>query len=710
MLPGMFVPSTYTYDDYPFMDLTDENVIDAHDEVIKNSYTPVLKYTSSIIRSNGYNGTQYPLRLIYIPIERSALHVSDMMNVSGTHLPAVLQIAKNNNGATFVIHFHGNACDAAQVGVPARIEARSFNAHYLVVEYPGYGLADGSSSETLMNSIAFSTYIYVIGVLKVPPERIVIYGRSVGSGVAVHLATRLEALNLPVAAMILHSPYTSIKDVAADILGHATLAFANRWSNWEALCGVDESKVEEEKVPAPAPAITDISNKDLTITLPTSPSTVSDESSTWMDVPTPAKCNTATSTVQSLRILSEMEVKAVSSAFTALKKGKVIKSPILFLHADKDQIIDHHHSSTLNLIRKRKNLPSELFTQRSTAYFTKDHNMFDYDKDVIKPVQKFLLSKGLLEVNNNNNNNSGTRRKKTAIMSDDDDVDDTRPDRPISGSPIILDLAVVTAATKPTKQYIGRIESLRLQRKQAILAELVAEEKQKQKNAIEAKKAPVAPPDLTSPRNSTASDSRSISTESNKVIKKTDADNGPRSVLGLICSGWTSMKCCRCCVCCIPCFLTECTVNCCGDTCKALYYCITDGEPDYEYTTKSHRRMSGGLSDVQESRLSIEKIMTHQPPPIQTPSSNTKDTSSGADAPVSQLMEDREVTSNSNTSTNTSEIDGVVNFFTRSFHTTEKQETVTNEQKIQDTNNPMLSEVTTDNDDTDNSVPIYVPG
>jgi len=42
---------------------------------------------------------------------------------------------------------------------------------------------------------------------------------------------------------------------------------------------------------------------------------------------------------------------------------RCVTAPVLFIHADLDMIIDHHHSATLHARRRREGLASEFFTQ-----------------------------------------------------------------------------------------------------------------------------------------------------------------------------------------------------------------------------------------------------------------------------------------------------------------------------------------------------------
>ena len=43
----------------------------------------------------------------------------------------------------FCIFFHGNACDLGDIRKCAEYEAKAYNAHFLVVEYPRFGLSHG---------------------------------------------------------------------------------------------------------------------------------------------------------------------------------------------------------------------------------------------------------------------------------------------------------------------------------------------------------------------------------------------------------------------------------------------------------------------------------------------------------------------------------------------------------------------------------------
>lgn len=80
----------------------------------------------------------------------------------------------------------------------------------VALNYRGYGGSSGSPSEAGL--IADAMAVYDFAAARYPPQRIVPWGESLGSGVAVALAAQR-----PVARLILESPYTSIADLAAAI-------------------------------------------------------------------------------------------------------------------------------------------------------------------------------------------------------------------------------------------------------------------------------------------------------------------------------------------------------------------------------------------------------------------------------------------------------------------------------------------------------------
>src|SRR5947209_2751460 len=78
----------------------------------------------------------------------------------------------------------------------------------LVFDYPGYGMSEGEPSEQGCYTAADSAYDWLLGK-GYKPEQIVIYGESLGGGVAIDLASRR-----PHAALVLVNTFTSLPAVA----------------------------------------------------------------------------------------------------------------------------------------------------------------------------------------------------------------------------------------------------------------------------------------------------------------------------------------------------------------------------------------------------------------------------------------------------------------------------------------------------------------
>ena len=98
---------------------------------------------------------------------------------------------------------HGNAED---IGDDRFCLQDLQNAGFAVLayDYEGYGTSQGAPSEQAAYDDEAAAYDYLTRNLKVPAEKIIIFGRSVGSGPAVQIAA-----TRPAAALILQSPFLS---------------------------------------------------------------------------------------------------------------------------------------------------------------------------------------------------------------------------------------------------------------------------------------------------------------------------------------------------------------------------------------------------------------------------------------------------------------------------------------------------------------------
>ena len=82
----------------------------------------------------------------------------------------------------------------------------------LIFDYRGYGKSSGKPSEKGIYRDGIAAYDYLIDHKKIPPQRMVIFGRSLGGAVAIEVALQRE-----VGCVIIESAFTSSKDMAKTI-------------------------------------------------------------------------------------------------------------------------------------------------------------------------------------------------------------------------------------------------------------------------------------------------------------------------------------------------------------------------------------------------------------------------------------------------------------------------------------------------------------
>ena len=128
----------------------------------------------------------------------------------GSQIPVKTYI-KNKNYLYMLIS-HGNAEDIYSVNEwVTKILINFVNVNIIMYEYTGYGLNQGKfpCSEQFCYNDADTVYNYMTQDLNIPPDRIVIFGRSLGSGPSCYLAEKYK-----VAGLILNSGFMSVFRVA----------------------------------------------------------------------------------------------------------------------------------------------------------------------------------------------------------------------------------------------------------------------------------------------------------------------------------------------------------------------------------------------------------------------------------------------------------------------------------------------------------------
>lgn len=119
-----------------------------------------------------------------------------------------------SEGRPCALYFSGNAGNR-RYRVPEFEVFTAAGCDVLVFDYRGYGENDGTPSETRLAADAHTAWRFATAELRIAPKRMLLFGESLGGGVAVPLAAELSAAGSPPGGLILRSTFSSMVDVAA---------------------------------------------------------------------------------------------------------------------------------------------------------------------------------------------------------------------------------------------------------------------------------------------------------------------------------------------------------------------------------------------------------------------------------------------------------------------------------------------------------------
>lgn len=106
-----------------------------------------------------------------------------------------------------VLYFHGNKNNIERYAPKAVYFTRN-NYEVWMIDYPGYGKSTGELTESILYEDALIMYNMAKAV--VPGDSIILYGKSLGTGIAAELASVRDSKRL-----ILEAPYYSIDALAS---------------------------------------------------------------------------------------------------------------------------------------------------------------------------------------------------------------------------------------------------------------------------------------------------------------------------------------------------------------------------------------------------------------------------------------------------------------------------------------------------------------
>lgn len=129
-----------------------------------------------------------------------------LTTTKGEEHPALYIRPPGGSAQLTVLFSHGNAEDITQMYPKFELLAREYNISFFLYEYSGYSLSSGGrASEKAFYRNIRAAFKHLTEVYNVPRAQIVLWGRSIGSGPTVHLASLEQGL----AGMLLESGLAS---------------------------------------------------------------------------------------------------------------------------------------------------------------------------------------------------------------------------------------------------------------------------------------------------------------------------------------------------------------------------------------------------------------------------------------------------------------------------------------------------------------------
>lgn len=137
-----------------------------------------------------FYGTMFAERMIFVPPVTGYRDTSSTLKLKSRDGVGISAVYLPHPEATYPILFsHGNAEDLGTLA-PELESMRALGFSVFAYDYHGYGTSGGQATEKNAYEDIDAAYDYMTQQLKIPPDRIIAHGRSLGGAVAIDLASR----------------------------------------------------------------------------------------------------------------------------------------------------------------------------------------------------------------------------------------------------------------------------------------------------------------------------------------------------------------------------------------------------------------------------------------------------------------------------------------------------------------------------------------
>jgi len=136
------------------------------------------------------------------------LHIQEHWFTAGDGVRLNGWFVPNDSGLATLVMSHGNAGNIShRLDLLIRLKKAGFSI--FIYDYRGYGKSEGTPTEAGLYRDGLAAYDYAITLPGVDSQRVILFGTSLGSAVAVDVATQRS-----VSGLVLETPFTSARDMA----------------------------------------------------------------------------------------------------------------------------------------------------------------------------------------------------------------------------------------------------------------------------------------------------------------------------------------------------------------------------------------------------------------------------------------------------------------------------------------------------------------
>ena len=153
----------------------------------------------------------FPFKAIEATPEDIGLAYEDVTIKTGDGIQLTGWFIPSPNPRATILLSHGNGGNISHRLDKIKI-LHDLNLDILIYDYRGYGRSTGRPSESGLYTDAQAMYDYLMNEKKIPSQKIIAYGESLGSAVTIDLAGKRD-----IGAIIIESGFTSIYDMAKSV-------------------------------------------------------------------------------------------------------------------------------------------------------------------------------------------------------------------------------------------------------------------------------------------------------------------------------------------------------------------------------------------------------------------------------------------------------------------------------------------------------------